>query len=126
VQIAVQPPQLTLHLQRSLLQRALHNGIDNALRHTPETAALRISARLNNDTVEIRLRDRGPGVSPDLLPKLFEPFVRGSGGHGEGYGLGMSIAQRAIVQLGGELQAHNHPDEGLELIIRLPLSVLAN
>jgi signal transduction histidine kinase len=38
----------------------------------------------------------------------------------------MSIAQRAIVQLGGELQAHNHPDEGLELIIRLPLSVLAN
>ncbi len=126
VQIAVQPPQLKLHLQRSLLQRALHNGIDNALRHTPETAALRISASLNNDTVEIRLRDRGPGVSPDLLPKLFEPFVRGSGGHGEGYGLGMSIAQRAIVQLGGELQAHNHPDEGLELIIRLPLSVLAN
>jgi signal transduction histidine kinase len=126
VRAEVQPPQMRLRLQRPLLQRALHNGIDNALRHTPEMAALNINACLEENAVAIRLRDRGPGVSPELLPKLFDPFVRGSGGHGEGYGLGMSIAQRAIIQLGGQLEAHNHPDGGLELVIRLPLSVLAS
>jgi len=126
VQIEVQPPQLTLHLQRSLLQRALHNGIDNALRYTPDTTPLTLTAGVGRDAIEIRLRDRGAGVGAELLSKLFEPFVRGSGGHGEGYGLGMSIAQRAIIQLGGTLAARNHPGGGLELVIRLPPSVRAS
>lgn len=122
VQVDVQPPQLTLSCPRMLLHRALHNGVDNALRHIPETARLVLTACQQDDEVEIRLRDEGPGLSPELLPKLFDPFVRGSGGHGEGYGLGMSIARRAVEQLGGQINAHNHPDGGLELIICLPLS----
>ena len=126
IRVEQSPPALRLRLPRTLLQRALHNGVDNALRHTPVTAALQLSAQVGTQGVEIRLRDQGPGVSPALLPNLFTPFVRGSGGHGEGYGLGMSIAQRAIERLGGQLEVRNHPEGGLELIIRLPPSVLAD
>lgn len=126
VQTELSPRSLQLHLARPLLLRALHNGLDNALKHTEESAALKLSAVLEGEYIVLRLRDHGAGVSPELLPRLFEPFVRGSGGHGEGYGLGMSIARRAIAQLGGRLDAHNHPDGGLELVISLPSSVRAD
>jgi len=125
VEIRVLPPELSVHLPWTLLHRALHNGLDNALKHTPEDACLSLEAGVKEQGIEIRLRDRGPGVSEALLPNLFTPFVRGSGGHGEGYGLGMSIAQRAIQKLGGTLEARNHPEGGLELLIRLPASLRA-
>jgi signal transduction histidine kinase len=126
VQTELSPRSLQLHLARPLLLRALHNGLDNALKHTEASAALELSAAVEGEYIVLRLRDHGMGVTPELLPRLFEPFVRGSGGHGEGYGLGMSIARRAIVQLGGRLDAHNHPDGGLELVISLPSSVRAD
>ncbi|PSL13867.1 signal transduction histidine kinase [Marinobacterium halophilum] len=106
---------------RSQLLCALQNGIENAVRHTDPGVALTLSIRRLADAVELRLRDYGPGVAPDLLTQLFTPFVRGQAASADGFGLGMSIALNAIDQLGGQVDAHNHPQGGLELIIRLPL-----
>ncbi len=106
---------------RELLHCALQNGIENILRHTPEPVAASLSLqRLADGRLLLQLRDAGPGVDPALLPQLFEPFVRDENGCGEGFGLGMSIARRAVQQLGGEISAHNRPEGGLELRILLP------
>ncbi len=106
---------------RELLRRALQNGIENMLRHTPEDAAACLSLqRLADGRISLRLSDAGPGVDPELLPRLFEPFVRDEQSSGDGFGLGMSIARRAVAQLGGEISAHNRPEGGLELRILLP------
>ncbi|MBA4503594.1 sensor histidine kinase [Marinobacterium marinum] len=106
---------------RELLRRALQNGIENILRHTPEATAAGLVVRLLEDgRVELCLFDTGPGVAPDVLPRLFEPFVRDENGSGEGFGLGMSIARRAIEQLGGDISASNRPEGGLVLRVLLP------
>ncbi len=108
---------------RELLRRALQNGIENILRHTPAQTAASLSLQpLADGCLSLRLCDEGPGVDPELLPRLFEPFVRDENSSGDGFGLGMSIARRAVEQLGGEISAHNRPEGGLELRILLPSS----
>ncbi|MDA0423673.1 sensor histidine kinase [Stutzerimonas frequens] len=115
-------PALCYPRGRNLLQRALQNGIENVLRHTAPSVALELHVEDVGQWLELRLHDRGPGVEPELLAQLFSPFVRGRAAAGDGFGLGMSIARRAIEQLGGKISARNHPEGGLELIIQLPRS----
>ena len=121
VKVQIDPETLHLSLNRDLLARALRNGIGNALKYTPEDSLLELTARKQGGGLLIRLRDHGEGISDDLLKELFTPFVRGTGGHGDGYGLGMSIARRAVERLGGILTAENHPEGGLQLSVRLPV-----
>ena len=120
VTVRISPDNLTLTLNRDLLARALRNGIGNALKYTPQSTPLELTAVCEGGRTQIRLRDHGGGVSDALLQELFTPFVRGSGGHGDGYGLGMSIAHRAVTRLGGTLTAANHPQGGLQLTLDLP------
>lgn len=121
VKAHIEPESLQLTLNRDLLARALRNGIGNALKYTPEESPIELTARQQEGELLIRLRDHGEGIGDDLLKELFTPFVRGTGGHGDGYGLGMSIARRAVERLGGSLKAENHPEGGLQLTIRLPV-----
>ena len=67
----------------------------------------------------IVIRDHGAGVEEALLSQICDPFFRGSS-QSEGYGLGLSIAVRAVERLGGELKLRNHPEGGLEVSIQLP------
>ncbi|GGC08880.1 hypothetical protein GCM10011352_39060 [Marinobacterium zhoushanense] len=120
----IEPQDLHLAINGDLLRRALDNLMRNALKYTPVETPLTLSAlRLADRTIEIRLRDRGAGVPEALLARLTEPFVRAHQG-ADGYGLGLSISKRAIERLGGELQLRNHPESGLECVIRLPAAVL--
>ena len=116
-------PDVAVHYRgaRELLRRALQNGVENILRHTPEEtpASLQLQA-LPGGRLQISLSDAGPGVDEALLPRLFEPFVRDDSTSAEGFGLGMSIARRAVEQLGGQISAHNLPEGGFELRIQLP------
>lgn len=121
VNVQIEPESLHLNLNGDLLARALRNGIGNALKYTPKDSLLELSARQQGGELLIQLRDHGEGISDDLLKELFTPFVRGTGGHGDGYGLGMSIARRAVERLGGTLTAENHPEGGLQLSVRLPV-----
>jgi len=73
----------------------------------------------------IEVRDRGPGVPDEELGRLFEPFHRVSEARERssgGVGLGLAITRRAVEWHGGTVTARNHPDGGLEVTIRLPLS----
>lgn len=110
-----------------LLHSAIENVVRNAIKYTKRNTAVEISMLENAgnpDSIIIQVRDHGPGVPEEMLPHLFEPFVRVekardrlSGGHG----LGLAIADRAIRLYGGEIMARNEPDEGLSVLIRLQL-----
>ena len=70
----------------------------------------------------MRVVDHGPGVPPELLEGIFEPFFRGSQPSGEGSGLGLSIAKRAIDQAGGVIEIENiigRGRPGLRVTIKL-------
>ena len=66
--------------------------------------------------VRLRVRDNGPGIDPDLMPRLFEPFVTGRPG---GSGLGLAIVQRAVVALRGLVTVESAPGEGTTFTILL-------
>ena len=69
----------------------------------------------------VTVRDRGPGVPPSELDRLFEPFYRGHrAGSGNGLGLGLMIARQVILLHGGQIEASNHPDGGLVVRFELP------
>ena len=109
-----------------LLRRAFENVMRNAVRHTADGTRVEVHAALDADqrTYRVSVCDRGPGLPPAELGRIFEPFVRGTGeltGGLAGYGLGLAIARRAIESHGGHIVARNRADGGLCIDIDLPL-----
>ncbi len=110
-----------------LLQSALENITRNAVRYT--AAGTSVSLALARDTHAprwlIAIRDHGPGVPEEMLPRLFEPFVRVGAARDRasgGYGLGLAIARKAIRAHGGEVFARNEPSGGLSVMVALPIA----
>jgi two-component system sensor histidine kinase CpxA len=111
-----------------LLHSALENIVRNAVRYTAEGTAVTLSLDRENerpDSWVLRVRDHGPGVPAEMLPRVFEPFVRIDDARDRasgGYGLGLAIAQKAIHLHGGTISARNEPDGGLCVVITLPIA----
>jgi two-component system sensor histidine kinase KdpD len=103
-----------------LLERALANLIQNALRYSPQTAPARVTAGVVDGVVDIRVSDRGPGVAEADRPRLFRPFQRlGDSGQGEGIGLGLAVAKGFVEAMGGEIEVEDTPGGGLTFVVRL-------
>jgi signal transduction histidine kinase len=107
-------------------ERALANVIDNALRHTPLGGTIEVTCGEDADNVFVRVIDDGPGIPPDLLPRVFEPTVRADStrnSRADGAGLGLAIAARLLRNQGGTIDAANAPPRGAILTLRLPRKV---
>ncbi len=125
-------PEQSIHLScsepkqiftiKNCLHRALDNILRNALRFNPYDKTIDVQVDCSSDAACISIRDNGPGVSAELLDRLTTPFVRGQNQAGEGYGLGLTITQKSIDQLGGKLLLDNHPDGGFLVKIKLPIA----
>ncbi len=105
-----------------LLRRAVENVIRNAIRYAPAQTAIDVSLARNNGSVLVDVRDRGPGVPEEALPRLFDAFYRVEPDRartGGGIGLGLSIARRAVELHRGSIRARN-AQPGLEVELRLP------
>lgn len=105
-----------------LLRRALENVIRNAIRYAPAETDVEIRAERYASRALIRVRDFGPGVPPESLSRLFDPFYRVDADRNRssgGVGLGLSIARRAVELHGGTVIARNM-QPGLEVVFDLP------
>jgi PAS domain S-box-containing protein len=110
------------------LSQVVSNLLTNAAKYTEPGGKIVVVAERIGDTVEIRLRDNGIGISPDALPRVFDLFVQDRAGtaadraHG-GLGLGLTIAKRLVESHGGTVSAKSDgPGHGSEFSIRLPLA----
>jgi signal transduction histidine kinase len=104
------------------LQQALGNLVDNALRHGG--GAVELSAAERNGSVELHVRDEGPGFPPEFLPRAFERFSRPDEARsGSGAGLGLALAQAIAVAHGGFAGAANRSGHGADVWLTLPRSV---
>ena len=104
-----------------LLAQALANLLHNATVHTPPQTPITLGIEATAETLIIRVADKGLGISPDILPNLFEKFQRASDASPGGTGLGLSIARGFVEAHGGTLEAYNQPEGGAVFIMRLPL-----
>ncbi len=92
--------------------------VGNAIRHTPSggTVTLRTAHDANRDVLEVA--DTGEGIAPELLPHVFERFVRGPGSKGSG--LGLAIAHAVVVAHGGHIDVKSVLGHGTTFRITLP------
>lgn len=105
-----------------LLHRAAENVLRNAISHSPARTAVRVDLVEDSGQIVVRIRDYGPGVPEDQLSQIFHPFYRVEQDRNRtrgGVGLGLSIAERAVVAHHGEIEARN-ANPGLLVEIRLP------
>jgi signal transduction histidine kinase len=117
------PPSACCHVigEHIQLVRAFTNLASNALDAVAEKAGVvKIQCRCEGPWAEIRLSDNGPGISPENLPRIFEPYFSTKGKAGTG--LGLFITQQVIVERGGTITAESNPGEGATFIVRLPLA----
>lgn len=101
------------------VKQALMNLVKNALEAMGEGGEIRIETAVEAGSAIISVSDTGPGIPPDDIPLIFEPFFTRKGA---GTGLGLSITQRVIEEHHGRIEVQSRPGEGTRFVIHLPIS----
>ena len=106
------------------LQQVVGNLLSNAIKYTPPGGRIDVRVETERDTVCVRIRDTGVGLSPEMLPQLFRLFSqlnRGLAASSGGLGIGLAVSKRLVVLHGGQLEAASTGlGEGAEFSVRLP------
>ncbi|MBI9045859.1 MAG: HAMP domain-containing protein [Anaerolineaceae bacterium] len=104
------------------IEQILTNLLQNAIRYGKEKGKIDVSMVCNNDQIEIKVHDNGPGIPDELLTEVFERFFRKDKARSRedgGTGLGLAIARQLARAHGGDLLAANHPAGGAEFTLIL-------
>jgi two-component system, OmpR family, phosphate regulon sensor histidine kinase PhoR len=110
-----------INADRNLLERAIVNLIDNAVKFTPTGGDIHVSARAKDGLLTIDVRDTGEGIDPDDLPRVFERFYKADRARrGGGTGLGLAIVKHSIEAHGGSVSAKSEPGHGSQFSFSIP------
>ena len=107
-----------------LLEQALVNILDNAIKYSPQGSAILVTARLGDGFIYLTIEDEGPGIADLELPHIFDKFYRiRKADKVAGTGLGLSVAKGFVEAFGGTLTARNRPShKGAAFEIKIPIS----
>jgi signal transduction histidine kinase len=112
--------EVEVEVEAALIERALVNLVDNALRHAPRGSAVTVRVEPQGDCAIIQVDDRGPGVAAADRERIFEPFHRG--GPSSGSGLGLAIVREVARAHGGRAVVVDAPEGGARFVMTLPLA----
>jgi two-component system sensor histidine kinase BaeS len=101
------------------IKEVLANLVANGVRHTPSGGTVVVRGEVSGDRLVLRVADTGPGIDADLLPHVFDRFVKGAGSTGSG--LGLAIARHLVTAHGGDLEVEASGSAGTTFRVRLPL-----
>jgi len=117
----IEEPLPRIRIDRRRLSKVFVNLIENAIQHSPPASVVKVEARKMSDGghewVQCEIKDSGPGILAQDIPKIFEPFFSKRRG---GTGLGLAIAHRIMQEHGGKLIADNNPHGGACMIAKFP------
>jgi signal transduction histidine kinase len=123
VQIDVAPDLPAVRADREALGRALWNLLDNAVKYSPHSPHVRLTARAAGQWVEVSVTDEGLGISPEEHARIFQKFARGSAAAEtgvKGTGLGLSMVRHIVEAHGGTVRVDSRPGEGSTFTVALP------
>jgi signal transduction histidine kinase len=109
---------------RHRLRQLLLNLTDNAIKYNQPQGTVTLSLRRLGENAEVSIVNSGPGIAPELLPRVFDPFFRGDSSHSqtvEGCGLGLSIARWIVISHSGAIEITSRPGDATTAIVRLPI-----
>lgn len=115
--------ELVLQGDRELIRSAIDNVLRNALRYSPDNETVHVTARRENASIVVCIADRGAGVAPHLLDKIFEPLYRvdpAREGRSGGNGVGLAIVRQVLLLHRGSASAANADSGGLIVTLRWP------
>jgi len=118
------PAAAILSGDEELMRRAIENVIRNAIRYAPRGTSVDVDLTKTTDVALVSVRDYGPGVPPEALTRIFDPFYRVDSDRNRasgGLGLGLAIARRSVELHKGKLSARN-ANPGLLVTIQFPLA----
>jgi CheY-like chemotaxis protein len=122
---AVAPPApLMVWADRDRLIQIVTNLVQNAVKFTPEGGSIQVTVRQENQSLAgVSVRDTGPGIPPEFLDQIFDPFFRVKQIRSgiKGLGLGLSIVRTLVELQGGTIAARSEPGLGAELYFTIPL-----
>ncbi|WP_194820141.1 sensor histidine kinase KdpD [Nocardia sp. XZ_19_385] len=119
--VQVEVGEISVQADAGLLERVLANLLDNALRHSPRDAPVRVTADAKGQRVSIAVADTGPGIAKGAEDQLFEPFQRlGDRDNTSGVGLGLAVVRGFVEAMDGTVQAEQTPGGGLTMLVDLP------
>jgi len=102
------------------MREVLSNLMANALRYTPVGGRVTMTVDSDGERATVVVADTGAGIAPDVLPHVFERFVRSADSHGSG--LGLAISRNLVEAHGGSISAQSMPGAGTTITVDLPLS----
>ena len=116
-----------VRIDASTVEQILLNLVDNACKYSSssEDRRIHLSAQVSGSQVEVKVRDHGPGLSEEMLKRLFKPFSKSApeaAKSAPGVGLGLALSQRLAKSMGGDLKLTQNSSEGAEFSLFLPRS----
>ncbi|WP_435018180.1 sensor histidine kinase [Tundrisphaera sp. TA3] len=121
--IDVADAPLMVRASPTLVGQVLDNLLENAFKYSPPGSPVAVRAWREPGAVALGVEDRGPGISAEDQPRVFEPFFRTERARREGQGgvgLGLAVAHRIAASLGGSLELRSDPGGGSRFVLRLP------
>jgi chemotaxis family two-component system sensor kinase Cph1 len=108
---------LTWKIDLTMMTRVLTNLISNAIQAMPQGGKLTIASTRTKGEVVLTIKDTGMGISPEIIPKLFEPLFTTKA---KGMGFGLVVGKRLLEAQGGNLSINSEIDKGTVVVIRMP------
>jgi signal transduction histidine kinase len=119
---AAAPADIVVTADRTRLEQVAANLIDNAVKYTPPGGRVDVEVRREADAAMLRVRDTGPGIPADELPRIFDRLFRGDTSRAErGLGLGLSLVKAVVEAHGGTVDVISDPGRGSTFSVSLPL-----
>jgi two-component system phosphate regulon sensor histidine kinase PhoR len=105
---------------KMLLQLALSNLVDNAIKFTQRNGQIKLGVGRTKENIRFWIRDNGDGIDPEELPNIFDRFYRGRNAETEGSGLGLAMVDSVVKALGGTIEVESELGAGSHFVIELP------
>ena len=125
LEVVIEGEEATLQGDATLLSRLIENLLGNAIKYT-QHGQVTLEVRPDADNIWIQVRDTGPGMSPETLERLSEPYARGNVLHPDSFGLGLAVVESIVAAHGGHIEAESLVGTGTRILVRLPKSGTPN
>jgi signal transduction histidine kinase len=119
-------PPFFVSCDRNWMEIALSNLVTNAVKFLPSGGSVTASVVADNDHVRFLVRDDGPGIPAEDMPRIFERFYRGGNAGMEGAGLGLAIVQSVANAHAGRIDVQSAPGAGSTFILEIPAAAASS